>query len=300
MAAATATFERHRQHLTRHAYRMLGSLADAEDVVQDAYLRWHAAMNDDIVEPRAYLTRVVTRLCLDILKSARRRRESYVGPWLPEPIIELLDAPEPISVDDRIDAPVALMLALERLSPLERAAFLLHDVLDMDFSEIAATLDRSQAACRQLAARARVNVRADEHRYEVPAPEAERIASAFLAAVRDGDVGTLRDLLADAAVFHSDGGGQRPAALRIIAGRDRIVRFFAGLARKARTAGATISWSRIVRINGLPGYVSIGPDGVLQTTALQVEDGAVTAVYVVRNPDKLTAAAALAPPTGRT
>ena len=133
----------------------------------------------------------------------------------------------------------------------------------------------------------------------MPAPEAERIASAFLAAARDGDVGTLRDLLADAAVFHSDGGGQRPAALRIIAGRDRIVRFFAGIARKARAAGATIAWSRIVRINGLPGYVSIGPDGVLQTTALQVEDGAVTAVYVVRNPDKLTAAAALAPPTGR-
>ena len=252
----------------------------------------------DIVEPRAYLTRVVTRLCLDVLKSARSRRESYVGPWLPEPIIELLDAPEPISVDDRIDAPVALMLALERLSPLERAAFLLHDVLDMDFSEIAATLERSEAACRQLAARARVNVRADERRYDVPAAEAERIASAFLAAVRDGEVGTLRDLLADAAVFHSDGGGQRPAALRIVVGRERIVRFFAGLARKARIAGATISWSRIVRINGLPGYVSIGPDGVLQTTALQVEDGAVTAVYVVRNPDKLTAAAALAPPTG--
>ena len=291
-----ADFERSRRSLTGLAYRMLGSMSDAQDIVQDAYLRWHQIDRNDIAEPRAYLTTVVTRLCLDALKSARNRRESYVGPWLPEPTVELLDTPESISLDNRIDAPVALMLALERLSPLERAAFLLHDVFDVDFSEIAATLDRSEAACRQLAARARVNVRGENRRFAVPAPEAERIASAFLAATREGDVTGLRDLLADSAVFHSDGGGRRAAALRIIAGADRIVRFFAGVARKAHAAGRTIAWSRIVRINGLPGYVSIGPDGVLQTTALQVEDGAITAVYVVRNPDKLAAAAAIAPP----
>ena len=282
-------FEQHRRFLTGLAYRMLGSLADAQDVVQEAFLRWHGAVKTDLASPRAWLARIVMRLCLDILKSARTRREHYVGPWLPEPIIERLEAPEPASVDDRIDVPVALMLALERLSPLERAAFILHDLFEMELAEIAAALERSEAACRQLLVRARGHVGTAKRRFEVDREEASRLTTAFFDAVRTGNAIGLRDLLAEAAVFHSDGGGKVQANLNIIAGADSIRRFFVGLAEKfGQTAPP---WSRPLRINGLPGYVSIDPAGNVQTTALEIENGRITAVYIVRNPDKLVGAA---------
>jgi RNA polymerase sigma-70 factor, ECF subfamily len=182
---AAAVFDPLRQRLVRVAYRMLGSVADAEDVLQDAFLRWLDVDRNAVREPEAFLRRVVTRLCLDRLKSVRRGRETYVGPWLPEPVVE--------SAEDEIDdVTLPLLMALERLSPLERAAFLLHDVFGLGFEEVAATIGREPAACRQLASRARDHVRADRPRYPVPRERGLEIAEAFFAASRDGDMDRLR------------------------------------------------------------------------------------------------------------
>jgi len=284
MASADAQdFEQHRQRLTGLAYRMLGSLAEAEDVVQDAWLRWDRAARTDVEAPGAFLSRVVTRLCLDRLKSARRTREIYVGPWLPEPLVsDAALTAEPVE-DLAHDVSFALMLALERLSPLERAAFLLHDVFELDFAEVAGALGRTEAACRQLASRARANVQTDRPRFTLPPDEGERIATAFFAATRTGDVGALRGLLADGAVLQSDGGGRRRAALNPILGAERISRFYAGIQRKA---GPPL-WQERVSINGLPGRASLEFDGTLQTIALEIAEGRIRAVYVTRNPDKL-------------
>jgi RNA polymerase sigma-70 factor (ECF subfamily) len=272
-------FEAHRRHLTGLAYRMLGSVTEAEDVVQDAYLRWHAADRSAVEDARAFLSRIAIRLCLDRLKSARSRREHYVGPWLPEPVVE------ETSADDPLDLSMTLMLALERLSPLERAAFLLHDVFDIDFAEVARALDRSEAACRQLAARAREHVRESRPRFPVDPEEAGRISAAFLDAARTGDAARLTNLLAEDAVLHSDGGGKRPAALAPIVGREKVIRFFVGIARKS---GESASFTFTpARINGLPGVIIEEPDGSISTTSVEVRDGRVAAIYAVRNPDKL-------------
>ena len=292
--ASTAEFEQHRRFLTGLAYRMLGSLSDAQDIVQDAFLRWHGAEPTALASPRAWLGKIVTRLCLDMMKSARARRESYVGQWLPEPVIEPIDLPRAGSIDDRIDAPVALMLALERLSPLERAAFILHDIFEMEFDELADALDRTEAACRQLLVRARGHVGETRQRYAVDAEEANRLTTAFFQATSSGDASALRDLLADAARLHGDGGGKRPATLNIIYGADKISRFFAGVAQKPGAQASTI-WSGPLRINGLPGFVALDPFGTLQAIALEIEDGRIVAIYSMRNPDKLTGAEAFLP-----
>jgi len=270
-------FDTHRQFLVGVAYRMLGSIAEAEDVVQDAFLRWrdHTAGVDD---PRAYLATIVTRLCLDRLKSARARHEDYVGTWLPEPFIE-----EPSASEVANDVSVALMLTLERLSPLERAAFLLHDVFDIDYVQIAATLERSEAACRQLVARAREHVRDGRPRF-TRSPEAEqRLMAAFATAMMSGQIDALESMLAADAVLYSDGGGKRKAALNPIYGRDKILRFLHGIQRKSH---ATVEAARPARINSLPGFVLRIEDG-LETIALEVRDEAIVAIYFVRNPDKL-------------
>jgi RNA polymerase sigma-70 factor (ECF subfamily) len=272
---AAASFDPLRPRLIRIAYRMLGSVADAEDVVQDTFLRWLDA--DRVLEPEAYLRSVVTRLCLEHLKSARRRRETYVGPWLPEPLV---DADE----DAIDDVTLPLMLAFERLSPLERAAFLLHDVFGVGFEEVAETIGREPATCRQLASRARTHVRAARPRFPMPKERGLEIAAAFYSASRSGDMDQLRSLLATDVAFYSDGGGKRPAAKRVLIGLDDVMKLHAGLARVfARGA------SRIVRygfINGLPGFVTAEYDGV-QTTALEITDGRIAGIYVMRNPDKL-------------
>lgn len=279
-----ATFEAQRPHLLRLAYRMLGSVSEAEDVVQEAWLRW-ARVTDSVDAPAAYLTRITTRLCLDQLKSARSRREVYVGPWLPEP---LMGSTEDEAVAD--DVTLTLMMAMERLSPLERAAFLLHDVFDMPLSEIAATLGREPAAVRQLASRARRHVQDERPRFTMPANEAERIARAFYAASTSGDVTALTGILADEVAIHSDGGGKVIAFLNVVRGIDRVVRLFQRVARKPAYQPRLL---RPVTIDGLPGFVSIDRGHVLQTTALDVHDGKIAAIYIVRNPDKLRHVAAL-------
>jgi len=260
---AAATFDPLRPRLIRIAYRMLGSVADAEDMVQEAFLRWLDADREAVREPEAYLRRVVTRLCLDHLKSARHRRETYIGPWLPEPVVETTD-------DEIDDVTLPLMMALERLSPLERAAFLLHDVFGVTFEEIAETIGREAATCRQLASRARTHVRAARPRFQIPRERGLEIANAFFAATRSGNMQALQSLLAADVTVYSDGGGKKPAARRPIIGLDRVIEVHAALARIFAE-----KMSRIVRygfINGLPGFVTIEGDDTLQTTALQIED----------------------------
>ncbi|MDO6416571.1 sigma-70 family RNA polymerase sigma factor [Sphingomonas sp. BIUV-7] len=280
-------FEAQRPRLLRLAYRMIGSLAEAEDVVQEAWLRW-ARTEDSVDTPAAYLTRIVTRLCLDHIKSARVRRETYVGAWLPEPLLGTVD-PEAEQTAD--DLTLTLMLALERLSPLERAAFLLHDVFGVALGDVATTLDRDAAAVRQLAVRARRHVHAAKPRYRVAEAEADRIARAFFAAARDGDTQALGSMLADDVILHSDGGGRVIAFLNIIRGLDRVKRLFAGLSRKSYYRPVLL---RRVEIDGLPGYISCDRGGALQTTALELRDGKIAAIYMVRNPDKLRHIEALA------
>jgi RNA polymerase sigma-70 factor, ECF subfamily len=275
---AAATFDPLRPRLIRIAYRMLGSVADAEDVVQEAFLRWFDADRDAVREPEAFLRRVVTRLCLDHLKSARRRRETYVGPWLREPVVEAAE-------EEIDDVTLPLMMALERLSPLERAAFLLHDVFGVGFEEVALTIGRAPATCRQLASRARTHVRAARPRFSMPKERGQEIAAAFFAATRRGDMQALRSLLAADVTVYADGGGRTPAALQPIVGLDNVMQLHASLALIFAE-----KMSRIVRyglINGLPGFVTIEQDDTLQTTAVQIEDGKIVAIYVMRNPDKL-------------
>ncbi|MBH1991966.1 MAG: sigma-70 family RNA polymerase sigma factor [Sphingomonadaceae bacterium] len=276
-ASAADSFDPLRPRLIRVAYRMLGSVADAEDVVQEAFIRWMGTDREIVREPEAFLRRTVTRLCLDQMKSARNRRETYVGPWLPEPVVE-----EEAEEDD---VTLPLMLALERLSPLERAAFLLHDVFGVGFDEIAATVQRDAAACRQLAARARDHVREARPRYRLEKQRGMEIADAFFAASRSGDMRALGAMLAQDVSLHSDGGGKRPAAVRPAIGFAQVLRVHKSLAVLFGKYGSNLV--RTVFINGLPGFVTREADGELQTTALDISDGKIVAIYIMRNPDKL-------------
>lgn len=283
-------FEPHRRHLTGLAYRMLGSLADAEDIVQEAWLRWQSDDRGDVHQPRAFLSTLVTRLCLDQLKSARVRREEYVGPWLPEPVLDESALTPEAATELAADLSVALLLALERLSPLERAAFLLHDVFDLDFAEVAETLGRNEAAVRQLAARARANVAQARPRFKPDEAQARALAHAFAAAVGQGDLKALTQLLAKDAALHSDGGGKVQAALRTIRGGERVAQFLLAVLRAHPLPPD--ARARYARVNGQPGFVIQTPGGLLQTMALDIRDGRIAAIYVVRNPDKLRVAAA--------
>jgi RNA polymerase sigma-70 factor (ECF subfamily) len=275
-ADAAASFDPLRPRLIRVAYRMLGSIADAEDVVQDAFLRWLDTDRAAVREPEAFLRRVVTRLSLDQLKSARVRREQYIGEWLPEPIVEA----EPVE-----DVTLPLLIALERLSPLERAAFLLHDVFGLDFDEVAQSIDRDPAACRQLAARARTHVRSEKPRYELDKARGLELAAAFFSASRGGDMGRLQSMLAEDVSVHSDGGGKRLAGYKPVFGLENVMKLQASLARFFREGTSQLVSYGFV--NGLPGFVTREADGMLQTTALLVVDGQIHAIYVMRNPDKL-------------
>lgn len=275
-ADAAEQFDPLRPRLVRVAYRMLGSVADAEDIVQEAFIRWLRTDRAAVREPEAFLRRVVTRLCLDLLKSARHQREIYVGPWLPEPLVE---------EDDAEDVTLPLMLALERLSPLERAAFLLHDIFGLGFEEVADTTGRDPAACRQLAARARDHVRQARPRFQVEQRRGLAIAEEFFRASRSGDMTALGAMLAQDVSMHSDGGGKRNAALEIIVGHRTVMKLHKSLAVLMRKYGSQLVGTGF--INGLPGFVTREPDGELQTTALELQDDKVVTIYIVRNPDKL-------------
>jgi RNA polymerase sigma-70 factor (ECF subfamily) len=269
-------FEHHRQFLIGVAYRMLGSFAEAEDTVQDAFLRWSETDRSTVEHPRAFLARVVSRLCLDRMKSATSRREQYIGTWLPEPWVS------PTTEPYADDISVALLLTLERLSPLERAVFLLHDVFDMDYSAIAETLGRSEASCRQLAARAREHVREERPRFSATEESRMKLTEAFSAVVSAGDFEAFAEFLADDAVLHQDGGGKRPAAKHPIHGKDKIVQFFTAVKKTA----SPLQHVELVRINGLPGLVIRTAAGI-ETMAFEVADDRIVAIYSVRNPDKL-------------
>ncbi len=276
----TAFFEAHRARLFGIAYRMLGSVVDAEDIVQDAFLRWQQA-EAEVTNPAAYLTTIVSRLCLDHLKSARVQRETYVGPWLPEP---LLTHEHPEQEAEQADAvSTAFLLLLEALSPVERAVFLLHDVFSYSYDEVADIVDKTPTNCRQLAARARQHLHAQRPRFDVPPDARHRLLDRFLGACNSGEVEGLRELLEADAVLYSDGGGKVVAALKPIYGADKVTRFLLGIMRKAPPD------ARLVRttINDEPGLlVYVG--GTLDAVwSFDLTDTQVRHIYVVRNPDKL-------------
>lgn len=276
---ATETFNRLRPRLIRIAYRMLGSIAEAEDIVQEGFIRWHQADRSQVRSAEAFLVRTISRLCLDHLKSARVRRETYVGSWLPEPIFD------PGEEETDGDITLTLMMALERLSPLERAAFLLHDVFGQDFNQVSEAIGRDPATCRQLASRARAHVQQAKPRFPVSDAHGKDIATAFFNASRSGDMQALQALLADDVTLYTDGGGIRPSAINPVYTQDKVSRFFAGIARRAEYHKPPLLRQGL--IDGLPGYITREADGLLQTTALEIEDGKIKAIYIVRNPEKL-------------
>lgn len=269
-----------RPRLFAAAYRMLGTVSDAEDILQDAFLRWQAAPQAEVQDPTGYLMRITTRLCLDQLKSARVRRETYPGEWLPEPLLTE-DATEQLDHD----VSVALLLALETLSPLERAAFLLHDIFDSSYADVSAALNRSAEACRQLAARARRKVQRLRPQTPANLDQRQDLAEAFFRASKTGDTAALTRLLAQDVQLISDGGGKAMATLNPIYGLERVLRLCEGLARKA---GRVLPehW-RLCQLNGLPAILSREPDGILQAIALEVRDERIARIYVTRNPDKM-------------
>lgn len=282
----------HARGLRALAYRMLGSRAEAEDVVQEAWLRWSEVDEGTIQQPRPYLSRLVTNLCLDRLGSATARREQYVGVWLPEPLLDADDGWSPgpeAEAEFAHDVSVAFMLTLERLSPLERAAFLLHDVFDLDFDEVSRHLGRNAAACRQLASRARAHIKANHVRRDVAPEEHDRLFRAFSHAVAGFDVDGLARVLADDAVLLTDGGGKVSAVSRPLHGNARIAKALIGFARLAGGPGWRLEPARV---NGLPGCLAFDPHTgrLMQTIALAPavdQPGRIGAIYIQRNPDKL-------------
>ncbi|MDD9972261.1 MAG: sigma-70 family RNA polymerase sigma factor [Myxococcales bacterium] len=279
-------FEPQRRRLFGLAYRMLGSRAEAEDVVQDAFVRFQGADLGRIAEPAAYLSTTVTRLCLDRLKSARRRREAYVGTWLPEPLLSEADPPTPDKeIELAEDLSFALLLTLERLTPAERAAFLLHDVFGVNFEQLGEVLQREPASCRKLAQRARDRIHRERPRFTIEPDEEQRLVTAFFEASASGDPAKLTDLLTEDAIVYSDGGGKRRAALNPVIGRERVVRFVLGVQSKATFETPQALISR--RVNQLPGVVVQYASGELAVAGFELRDGRIARIYYVNNPDKL-------------
>jgi RNA polymerase sigma-70 factor, ECF subfamily len=271
------------------AYRMLGSVADAEDVVQEAFLRYHRAVAEgsaDVASPKAYLCAVATRLAIDHLRSARVRRESYVGAWLPEPLLTDESAQDAAAyVETAESLSMAFLVLLERLSPVERAVFLLHDVFDYGYDEVARIVGKSEENCRQLAVRARRHVRAHTPRFEASRRRREELADRFFAAVGHGDMQGLVGMLADDVVVYGDGGGKGPSWRRPIVGRDTVGRLLVGLGGQMRRHAVSM---RRAEVNGQPGATFHDADGRLVVVmALDVVDGRVQTVRSVINPDKL-------------
>ncbi|MFJ7496564.1 RNA polymerase sigma-70 factor [Streptomyces sp. NPDC097727] len=289
MKADTATdvFEDHRPVLTGVAYRMLGRIADAEDVVQEAWLRWSSASREEVREPRAFLVRITTRLAIDRLRQVQSRREAYVGPWLPEPLVTDFGPAVPDTAEQAVLADsvsVAVLVVLESLSPLERAVFVLREAFGFPYAEIAATLDRTDAAVRQLAGRARHHVEERKPRYDVDPTQRRDLTERFLAAAAGGDIEELLALLAPDVRLVGDSGGKSKAPLRVIESADKVGRFLFAVTHE-QTQDLDI---RFLELNGAPGLLVLSggkPDSVFQ---VDVRDGLIQCVYIVRNPDKLS------------
>lgn len=283
--SAAATFEGERKRLTGVAYRMLGQWSEAEDAVQDAFLRWQAAEHDEIETPGAWLTTVVVRLCLDRLRRAKAKREVYVGPWLPEPVI----TPEGGERRDEgiesfaHDLSLGLMLVLERLGPEERAAFILREAFDTSYGEIASALGKNEAAVRQLVSRARDRVKSERPRFRAEPEEHQRLLAQLSGAIAANDASGLLSLLKSNVRFISDGGGKAPAALRVMNSAEEVVKLILHLAG-ARGGPTAI---KAVTMNGVPSLWVVDGLGIPSVMQLDIEDAHVQAIYVVRNPDKL-------------
>ena len=282
MNATAETFETHRPRLFGVAYRMLGSRADAEDVLQDAWLRWHQSATDDIQTPVAWLVTTTTRLCLDRLRAVKQDRERYVGPWLPEPIVnDHIPSPE-LQRELADEVSVAFLAVLERLGPEERAAFLLYEVFDYDYREVAQMLGKAEPACRQMVHRARTRVRESRPRFSVALESRERLLEKFITAASSGDRQAVMALLAEDVQYVSDGGGKVVAALKVLRGPERIARLYYCIAR--RYAGMTY---RLMRINGELGTVNVFEGRVHSILSFETEGDRIAGIYVMRNPDKL-------------
>lgn len=275
------SFESFRPRLFGIAYRMLGSAMEAEDIIQEAYLRVHDRPDADVHAPKAFLSRVVTRLCLDELKTARARREQYVGAWLPEPVLTTPGVSERLS--ERESLSLAFLLLLETLSPTERAVFVLHEVFDYGYAEIAVILDKSEATCRQILHRARQHVASHRSRFTIDSEMHRHLLDQFLQAVAGGDLDGLVRLLSEDVVSLSDGGGQVSTATRPISGSDHVARFMIGLGRKIQ-ANMTLE---IALINGAEGLIIRERHHVFSVILLEVADDRIVRVYLIRNPHKL-------------
>ncbi len=277
--AREEAFAEHRSLLFSLAYRMLGSVADAEDVVQEAWLRWSRAAEAE--SPRDFLSATVARLCIDHLRSARVRRETYVGSWLPEPLVDVpAEAKDSVARAESLS--IAFLHLLERLSAVERAVFLLREVYAYDHAEIARMVGKSEAACRQIAKRARDRIGGGPRRFSASEPEAEEMARRFLEASARPDAAGFLELLDPEVVIWSDSGGKAPAARLPIHGSDRAARFFAGVFRRY-----TREHLSTVQVNGAPAIVYRPPDGPVRLFAFEIRAGRITAAFVQANPDKL-------------
>ena len=283
------SFEDLRPLLFSIAYRMLGSVAEAEDIVQESFLRYQRTLVEgsaEIESPKAYLSAVTTRLSIDHLRSARVRKETYVGEWLPEPLLTDESAPDAAQyVEDADSLSMAFLLLLESLTPVERAVFLLHDVFDYGYDEVAGIIGKNEDNCRQLAVRARRHVHEHKPRFEASREQRDRLAAGFFDAVEEGDMEGLIELLAADVVVYGDGGGTSPSWRKPIFGRDKVVRLLLGIGRHARQLGVSI---RRTEINGQPGAMFLDPSGRLMwVLTLDVADGVVQTVRGIINPDKL-------------
>ena len=269
------------------AYRMLGSVSAAEDVVQESFLRYHRAQQDGVTieTPKAYLTTIATRLSVDALRRAKRRREAYVGTWLPEPLLTdpSPDAAEQVETADTLS--LAFLVLLESLSPVERAVFLLREVFDYGYEELAAVVDRTPDNCRQIALRARRSVDARRPRYEPSAAKRDQLAERFFAACEHGDLQALQGLLAADIKFQGDGGGKAPAVAQVISGQKMVMRLLVSLLRQGAELGG---WAEPAQVNGQPGAIFHTADGkIASVVGLEIADGQVQAIQSVVNPDKL-------------
>ncbi|WP_067830452.1 RNA polymerase sigma-70 factor [Actinomadura kijaniata] len=291
MSDVERIFEEHRGLLFAVAYRMLGTAADAEDVVQDAWLRWAASDRSGVADPKGYLVRITTNLAVDRLRTAQGRRESYVGPWLPEPMLTAPDASEHAELAESVS--MAMLVVLETLSPLERAVFVLKEVFGFPYAEIAEALGRSEPSVRQLGTRARKHVEARRPRFPADPAAKEAAVDRFLAAALGGDINALMEVLAPDVALWTDGGGRVRAALRVIHGADKVARLLLKVAVQPFAGVDPGEWRlRVVRLNGEPGVVIDGPDGPLMAMTGALDgDGRVTEIHMVGNPDKLRSVA---------